>query len=202
MDRRVRKTKTAIKNAMITLLKTEKLDKITVNQIADVADINRATFYQHYLDKYDLLDQIEQEMIEQMQINFNEKIMRLKAVENAEEAAIVFKEISRAVLTIMHDDLDRYRVLLTMGRNYEIEQKIGEMIGEMIELNLKSLLPNDKEIAGIPFRYFHAFVLGSMWSLMRTWVLDEARSTIDEQVENIYKLMYQGPWRIIYEVYH
>ncbi|NHA41178.1 TetR/AcrR family transcriptional regulator [Staphylococcus schleiferi] len=198
MDRRVRKTKTAIKNAMITLLKTEKLDKITVNQIADVADINRATFYQHYLDKYDLLDQIEQEMIEQMQINFNEKIMRLKAVENAEEAAIVFKEIPRAVLTIMHDDLDRYRVLLTMGRNYEIEQKIGEMI----ELNLKSLLLNDKEIAGIPFRYFHAFVLGSMWSLMRTWVLDEARSTIDEQVENIYKLMYQGPWRIIYEVYH
>ncbi|WP_281198406.1 TetR/AcrR family transcriptional regulator [Staphylococcus schleiferi] len=198
MDRRVRKTKTAIKNAMITLLKTEKLDKITVNQIADVADINRATFYQHYLDKYDLLDQIEQEMIEQMQINFNEKIMRLKAVENAEEAAIVFKEIPRAVLTIMHDDLDWYRVLLTMGRNYEIEQKIGEMI----ELNLKSLLPNDKEIAGIPFRYFHAFVLGSMWSLMRTWVLDEARSTIDEQVENIYKLMYQGPWRIIYEVYH
>ena len=74
MDRRVRKTKAAIKNAMITLLKTEKLDKITVNQIADVADINRATFYQHFLDKYDLLDQIEQEMIEQMQINFNEKI--------------------------------------------------------------------------------------------------------------------------------
>ncbi len=198
MDRRVRKTKVAIKNAMITLLKTEKLDKITVNQIADVADINRATFYQHFLDKYDLLDQIEQEMIEQMQINFNEKIVRLKAVENDEEAAIVFKEIPRAVLTIMHDDLDRYRVLLTMGRNYEIEQKIGEMIA----LNLKSFLPNDKEIAGIPFRYFHAFVLGSMWSLMRAWVMDEARSTIDEQVENIYKLMYQGPWRIIYKAYH
>ncbi|PCF33979.1 hypothetical protein B5C00_05970 [Staphylococcus delphini] len=189
MDRRIRKTTNAIKSALIQLLKTEPLDKITIQQIADTADVHRATFYQHYYDKYDLL--------EKMRVNFNDKAKQLKALNSVEEAAIVFKEIPKAMLTMISEDIERYQVLLSSGRNHEIEQKLGDMIA----LNLKSLLPNPDEIEGIPFRYFHAFVLGSMWSLMRTWVLDEERLPIDAQVENIYKLMYEGPWRMVYRAY-
>ncbi|HEC2244288.1 TPA: TetR/AcrR family transcriptional regulator [Staphylococcus delphini] len=197
MDRRIRKTTNAIKAALIHLLKTEPLDKITIQQIADTADVHRATFYQHYYDKYDLLDQIEYEVLEKMRVNFNDKAKQLKALNSVEEAAIVFKEIPKAILTMISEDIERYQVLLSSGRNHEIEQKIGDMIA----LNLKSLLPNPDEIEGIPFRYFHAFVLGSMWSLMRIWVLDEERLPIDAQVENIYKLMYEGPWRMVYRAY-
>ncbi|WP_353419409.1 TetR family transcriptional regulator [Staphylococcus delphini] len=197
MDRRIRKTTNAIKSALIQLLKTEPLDKITIQQIADTADVHRATFYQHYYDKYDLLDQIEYEVLEKMRVNFNDKAKQLKALNSVEEAAIVFKEIPKAMLTMISEDIERYQVLLSSGRNHEIEQKIGDMIA----LNIKSLLPNPDEIEGIPFRYFHAFVLGSMWSLMRTWVLDEERLPIDAQVENIYKLMYEGPWRMVYRAY-
>lgn len=197
MDRRIRKTTNAIKSALIHLLKTEPLDKITIQQIADTADVHRATFYQHYYDKYDLLDQIEYEVLKKMRVNFNDKAKQLKALNSVEEAAIVFKEIPKAMLTMISEDIERYQVLLSSGRNHEIEQKIGDMIA----LNLKSLLPNPDEIEGIPFRYFHAFVLGSMWSLMRIWVLDEERLPIDAQVENIYKLMYEGPWRMVYRAY-
>ncbi|HEC2158960.1 TetR/AcrR family transcriptional regulator [Staphylococcus delphini] len=197
MDRRIRKTTNAIKSALIHLLKTEPLDKITIQQIADTADVHRATFYQHYYDKYDLLDQIEYEVLEKMRVNFNDKAKQLKALNSVEEAAIVFKEIPKAMLTMISEDIERYQVLLSSGRNHEIEQKIGDMIA----LNLKSLLPNPDEIEGIPFRYFHAFVLGSMWSLMRIWVLDEERLPIDAQVETIYKLMYEGPWRMVYRAY-
>lgn len=197
MDRRIRKTTSAIKSALIHLLKTEPLDKITIQQIADTADVHRATFYQHYYDKYDLLDQIEYEVLEKMRVNFNDKAKQLKALNSVEEAAIVFKEIPKAMLTMISEDIERYQVILSSGRNHEIEQKIGDMIA----LNLKSLLPNPDEIEGIPFRYFHAFVLGSMWSLMRIWVLDEERLPIDAQVENIYKLMYEGPWRMVYRAY-
>ncbi|MTV21395.1 TetR/AcrR family transcriptional regulator [Staphylococcus delphini] len=197
MDRRIRKTTNAIKSALIHLLKTEPLDKITIQQIADTADVHRATFYQHYYDKYDLLDQIEYEVLEKMRVNFNDKAKQLKALNSVEEAAIVFKEIPKAMLTMISEDIERYQVLLSSGRNHEIEQKIGDMMA----LNLKNLLPNPDEIEGIPFRYFHAFVLGSMWSLMRIWVLDEERLPIDAQVENIYKLMYEGPWRMVYRAY-
>lgn len=47
-DRRVRKTKQAIKNAFIQLLNKKDLEKITIQDITELADINRGTFYLHY----------------------------------------------------------------------------------------------------------------------------------------------------------
>ena len=61
IDRRAIKTKKAICNAFSQLLAEKPIHKITVQEIADKADINRVTFYKHYLDVYDLYDKIEEE---------------------------------------------------------------------------------------------------------------------------------------------
>ncbi|PTK65549.1 TetR/AcrR family transcriptional regulator, partial [Staphylococcus haemolyticus] len=65
-DRRIRKTKSAIKRAFTDLLKKKDLDKITVQDISNQADINRGTFYLHYEDKYMLLTDMEDEYISQI----------------------------------------------------------------------------------------------------------------------------------------
>lgn len=57
-DLRILKTEKAIKDAFLDLLKKNKYAKITVNDIAMNAMINRNTFYLHYVDKDDLLDNI------------------------------------------------------------------------------------------------------------------------------------------------
>ncbi len=57
-DLRVRRTKKSIVQAFYHLLTKENFNKITIQQIADEAMINRQTFYLHYQDKYDLLQQI------------------------------------------------------------------------------------------------------------------------------------------------
>ena len=54
-DLRVIKTRREIENAMIVLLQQKSFEKITVQNILDVALVNRSTFYQHYADKYALL---------------------------------------------------------------------------------------------------------------------------------------------------
>lgn len=46
-DARVRYTRMVIKNAFITLLKRKPLNKISVKQVCELAEINRATFYKH-----------------------------------------------------------------------------------------------------------------------------------------------------------
>ena len=48
-DRRVVKTKRAIRNALVQLLSEKELDQITVKELADRADINRKTFYNYCL---------------------------------------------------------------------------------------------------------------------------------------------------------
>ena len=54
-DLRVRRTKAALAEAFVKLLKEKKLDDITINELCDTAGIRRATFYKHYEDKFDFL---------------------------------------------------------------------------------------------------------------------------------------------------
>lgn len=65
-DPRIKKTKKAIFNAFITLRAEKPLSKISVKELADLAFINKATFYLHYKDIYDLSDTLEDAVISQV----------------------------------------------------------------------------------------------------------------------------------------
>jgi AcrR family transcriptional regulator len=57
-DKRVIKTKRDLRNALASLLKKSSYSKITVCDICEEAQINRMTFYKHYMDKMDLLNDV------------------------------------------------------------------------------------------------------------------------------------------------
>lgn len=57
----IRRTHKFLQEAMIELITEKGFDAITVGDIAERAMINRATFYRHYLDKYDLVAKIFEE---------------------------------------------------------------------------------------------------------------------------------------------
>jgi len=58
IDRRIVKTQEALKKAVIELMTEKNFDEITIQDIADRANVNRGTIYLHYQDKYDLLDKL------------------------------------------------------------------------------------------------------------------------------------------------
>lgn len=58
VDRRINKSKKALKEALIVLMKEKEFKKITITEIVDFADLNRGTFYKHYQYKEDLLDEV------------------------------------------------------------------------------------------------------------------------------------------------
>jgi AcrR family transcriptional regulator len=60
-DLRIRRTHHFLQEAMIELVTEKGFDAITVGDIAERAMINRATFYRHYQDKYDLVTRIFEE---------------------------------------------------------------------------------------------------------------------------------------------
>lgn len=62
-DRRITRTKRALRGALIALMEERGLDAITVNDLCARADINRGTFYNHYRDKDDLLAVLENEVL-------------------------------------------------------------------------------------------------------------------------------------------
>lgn len=62
-DLRVIKTKKNIKESFISLLESRNFGDITVQNILDIALINRSTFYKYYRDKYDLAERLASEYI-------------------------------------------------------------------------------------------------------------------------------------------
>lgn len=64
MDLRTERTKRSIANAFLELRKQKDIEKITVKELAELAYINKATFYTHYHDIYDLSDQLEDEFMD------------------------------------------------------------------------------------------------------------------------------------------
>ncbi len=55
-DPRIRRTRHLLQSALRTLMQTKSLDEVSVQDITDTATVNRATFYDHYTDKYALLN--------------------------------------------------------------------------------------------------------------------------------------------------
>ena len=65
-DPRVKRTKALIRQAFIELLKVKDFEDITVQDIVHRTELNRSTFYNHYRDKYELLDVTMAELFAEM----------------------------------------------------------------------------------------------------------------------------------------
>jgi len=69
-DRRIRKTKKALHNALLTLLTTNKIEDITIQEICNLADTHRSTFYYHYDDIYALYNEVENNILDEFSNSF------------------------------------------------------------------------------------------------------------------------------------
>ncbi|KQX46838.1 TetR-like C-terminal domain-containing protein [Paenibacillus sp. Root444D2] len=81
VDRRILRTQEAIKKGFLELMSEKNFHSITIQDISDRANINRATVYLHYLDKFDLLDKIIEEHINNMS-NFCESETEMDWIES------------------------------------------------------------------------------------------------------------------------
>jgi len=67
VDRRILKTQEALKTAVIKLMAEKNFDDITIQDLSDQANVSRGTIYLHYMDKYDLLDKLIENHINELQ---------------------------------------------------------------------------------------------------------------------------------------
>ena len=61
--KKITKTQKKFEESLLKLMETKKFEAITVNDITELANFNRSTFYRHYFDKYELLEKIEDNIL-------------------------------------------------------------------------------------------------------------------------------------------
>lgn len=64
-------TRRVLKESLLELLEKKPISKITVKELCDLADINRSTFYSHYKDVGDMVEQMEDHMVESVMRNID-----------------------------------------------------------------------------------------------------------------------------------
>ena len=65
-DRRIRKTKKLLRDALLRLLSKKSIAEITVTELTDAADVHRGTFYHHYKDAFELKAQVDREIEQEL----------------------------------------------------------------------------------------------------------------------------------------
>lgn len=70
-NRQILRSKNLIENAVIELLKKKRIDQITVKNLCELCNINRGTFYNHYVDIYDLMNQLENNLVNELESNLS-----------------------------------------------------------------------------------------------------------------------------------
>lgn len=84
LDPRVRRTRKMLQDALAQLLREKEFDKISIGEIAEASTLNRATFYDHYPDKFALLQSLVatqfEELIAKRNIRFDSCEGALKSI--------------------------------------------------------------------------------------------------------------------------
>ena len=73
-EKKRRKTEKKIETSLLQLMKEQTFEAISIRQLIDLAEVNRSTFYRHYLDKYDLLEKIEDRLLGDLQTYYQKSL--------------------------------------------------------------------------------------------------------------------------------
>ena len=105
-DRRITKTKRSLKEAMVSMLSKEDFEHISITELCREAEVSRITFYSHYNDKYALLDDIFNDML---QIGTEDYYRRQRENNPAGKLAAGYVNMLDAILEIYYDRFDFFQ---------------------------------------------------------------------------------------------
>lgn len=164
LDRRIIKTKKLLISTMLDLLQKKSLVKITVSEICDIAMVSRATFYLHYKDKYDLLEECLSEL-------------ERRIVNSADETEICSNphDMTRAI----QDNPKLFRNIFL----YEQSEELQKLFFEHCYQNfMQFLIQKQKDgyiLNSIP-EAMAAFYAGGVSSLLNWWITNDFPISADE----------------------
>jgi AcrR family transcriptional regulator len=176
IDPRTRKTKRAIRNAFAKLLSEKEIDEITIRDISELAEINRKTFYRYYGGIYQVVDEIENEVVSAFG-SFLKDVDLKKALEEPHQ---IFERLT----AIINTDMDFYGYLFSMRKNVSLVSKVTAMMKEKTKQAVIEQIEIEEQLADVVLEY----AITGMISVYQLWFLSERRDSI-ETISDIISLM-------------
>ena len=181
-DRRVKRTKRALRDALLSLLEKKPINEISVTELTNLADVNRATFYFYYTDLLDMLQQIQNEAYRDFQEVIGESPASITTIEG-------FTAYAETLFNYCKDHESLVKFIIKNDTNNQLYKKI--------QLLLLNNIPNTKDTFDInnPARYSTNFVLTAMVGIMIDWMDEGMKISPHELAEFCAHIYLNGSYK-------
>lgn len=188
-EKRETLTKLKIKNAFVELVKEKGMESLTISDIARKAKINRGTFYLHYVDKIDLLEQLETDVLLDLEVIFEKYD---KGITNEPVEIIPYEAILEA-LKYVRNDFAFVSALINIGGNSKTTERLKQLIGETIQKQISRSDNLSFQMGNLPPDYAQEILLSGILSIILLWIKKGALETPEEIAAMITKAKQIAP---------
>lgn len=181
LDRRVRKTRKLLRECLTKLLKQKKIQDITVREISDMADINRGTFYLHYKDVFDLMEQVETELLEELEDVLNKY----------EPGAFLTKPsgIFAEVFNLVKENSDMVAILIGENGDLNFVNRLNEIVREKC---LKDWMELFRFGNTESFGAYYSFIVSGCIGIVQYWLTSDMKETPEQLALMTEQIMIKG----------
>lgn len=179
-DRRTRRTKKLLTTAFVDLLSHKKLNEITIKELCEKADINRGTFYLHYQDIYDLKQQIEADICEEL----TNLIMPIYNVKELDSYQLFYNMFS-----FTKKNADLFNALLGPNGDISFLTNLNNLFKQYF---LSPLMQGQPIAYTRNIEYAYNFVSAGFTGLVTSWLAGDNDCSIEEMAKLTSKMVFDG----------
>ena len=180
-DRRVRRTKKLLTQALTELLQKKQVNEITVKELTDLADMNRGTFYMYYKDIFDMLEKIEDELFQKLDV--------IAQTHEHGDPTQQVKPILLDLFRFIEENQEMCRVLLSPNGDMNFLHRLYEAIRER---GLEIWKDQMGSLGEEEFDYRYSFVIFGCAGMIRAWVNRSCQETDMQMAELADRMIRRG----------
>jgi AcrR family transcriptional regulator len=186
-DRRVRKTRQALRHALLALVLEKGYESVTVQDIIDRADVGRSTFYAHFTDKQDLL---------RSGFDALEAMLREACVTSAGQRGRLFG-FSLAFFRHCQENQELYWALVGKPGGGLTLRWFEDILADLVREELTRRI--DQKATAVPLDAMVPVVVGGYLSLLRWWVDNGARERPEDLDRMFHALLTPGITKALHQ---
>lgn len=175
-NQRIRLSRKMLKDSLIRLLRKKDIQQIPIQKICQDAQINRTTFYKYYGSQYELLNDIEKDVFDDLEA----------CLSDCEPFDPYFgNDGLTQTLSYFEDEREKCLMLINSTTDKEFAEKLFSL--PVIQNLIKKNTPQDYTEEQV--RYVHTFITNGGYAMIRQWANSENRETPHEMSVLIQKMM-------------
>lgn len=181
LDRRVMRTRQLLRDALMELILEQGYDAVTVQDIADRANVGRATFYLHYKGGKEEL------LLSNLEEIYDELVERIKPLKR-DASLSSDNHASRVAFQHAAEHHDLYLVILRGQGAAAIAQRIRQYLADVIKADLEALDAHSE----MPLEIVANYMAGSLVSLITWWLENDMPYSADYMAGTFSQLTLPG----------